>query len=241
MAAAQGGLAGRLASLLETYRGRDRVVRTLCYGCQLAGGALARKDPTKATVGRSLLALSEQLSHCRTVLRLFDDLAMLTYSCQYGLGGKEEDAAVRWLSVLNNLADQLYYPCEHLAWAADAEIIRADSQKWWALSMALWGASLLLGIARSLRILAQLRSKLQTQPRYDPPSPASPEELRAQAKAEALTILSNTADLANAVHWLPPGLLWAGKFPPWLVGLMGTLSSLTGLYQTYMKGSAGTV
>ncbi|XP_015280150.1 PREDICTED: peroxisomal membrane protein 11C isoform X2 [Gekko japonicus] len=232
-AAAQGGLLGRLVSVLETYRGRDRVVRTLCYGCQLAGGALARKDPARAPVGGSLLALAEQLSHCRTVLRLFDDLAMLTYSCQYGLGAKEEDSIVRWLSVLNNLADQLYYPCEHVAWAADAEIVRANAPKWWALSMALWGASLLLGMARSLRILTQLRWKLQAQP--------SAKELRAQAKAEALTILSNAADLANAIHWLPPGLLWAGKFPPWLVGLLGTVSSLTGLYQTYEKVSTGTV
>ncbi|XP_060089403.1 peroxisomal membrane protein 11C [Heteronotia binoei] len=236
-AAAQGGLVGRLVSVLETYRGRDRVIRTLCYGCQLTGGALARKDPTQAPLGCSLLALAEQLSHCRTVLRLFDDLAMLAYSCQYGLGAKEEDFAVRWLSVLNNLADQLYYPCEHVAWAADAEILRADSQKWWALSTALWGASLLLGIARSLRILAQLRRKLQGQDSNRVAARAK--ELKAQATAEALTILSNASDLANAIHWLPPGLLWAGKFPPWLVGLLGTVSSLAGLYQTYAKGGAG--
>ncbi|XP_077187645.1 peroxisomal membrane protein 11C isoform X2 [Paroedura picta] len=203
------------------------------------GGALAWKDPAQAPVGSSLLAVSEQLSHCRTVLRLFDDLAMLTYSCQYGLGAQEDDVPVRWLSVLNNLADQLYYPCEHVAWAADTRIIRANSQQWWALSMALWGTSLILGIARSLRILAQLRRKLQTQPSGS--LQTSPEALRAQAKAEALMILSNTADLANAIHWLPPGLLWAGKFPPWLVGLMGTVSSLAGLYQTCMKGSTGTV
>lgn len=63
-------------------------VRTLCYGCQLAGGALTRKDSTGSVLGHSLLALSAQLSHCRTVLRLFDDLAMLTYSRQYGLGSK---------------------------------------------------------------------------------------------------------------------------------------------------------
>lgn len=46
-----------------------------------------------------------------------------------------------------------------------------------------------------------------------------------------LTLLSNLADLANAVHWLPPGILWAGRFPPWLVGLLGTVSSLLSVYQ----------
>lgn len=62
---------------------------------------------------------------------------------------KEGDPAVRWISVLNNVADQLYYPCEHVAWAADAELIKIKSDKWWLFSTMLWGASLLLGILRS--------------------------------------------------------------------------------------------
>lgn len=59
-----------------------------------------------------------------------------------------EDALVRGLSVLCNVANQLYYPCEHLAWAADVGIVRAGSQKWWTRSTALWGCALLLGILR---------------------------------------------------------------------------------------------
>lgn len=69
---------------------------------------------------------------------------------------KEHDPAVRWISVLNNMADQLYYPCEHIAWAADAELIKIKSDKWWLFSTLLWGASLLLGILRSICILPHL-------------------------------------------------------------------------------------
>lgn len=58
----------------------------------------------------------------------------------------------------------------------------------------------------------------------------------AQIRSEVLTLLSNLADLANAVHWLPPGILWAGHFPPWLVGLMGTISSLLSIYQAAQAG-----
>lgn len=61
---------------------------------------------------------------------------------------KEEDTGVRWISVLTNVADQLYYPCKHIAWAADAELIKAKSDKWWLFSTVLWGTSLLLGILR---------------------------------------------------------------------------------------------
>ncbi|XP_059575619.1 peroxisomal membrane protein 11C isoform X1 [Alligator mississippiensis] len=230
-----------LVSALETCRGRDRLMRTLCYGCQLVGGAVAaaRQGPAEPPLAQSLLAASAQLSQCRTVLRLFDGPAMLSHTRHYGLGPTEEDAVVRWLSVLGNVADQLYYPCEHVAWAADAGVLRARSRRWWALSTALWGLSLLLGILRSLRILSRLRRRMRAR------TGESPQErlkrMKAQMKSEVLSILSSMADLSNAIHWLPPGFLWAGRFPPWLVGLMGTISSLVGVYQTYVGENAGTV
>ncbi|XP_051691495.2 peroxisomal membrane protein 11C isoform X2 [Oryctolagus cuniculus] len=207
----------KVAAALESYRGRDRLIRTLGYCCQLVGGILVERCPTQSEVGTRLLAVSAQLSHCRTVLRLFDDLAMFVYTKQYGLGPEEEDVFVRWVSVLGNMADQLYYPCEHLAWAADAKVLRVDSARWWTLSTTLWGLSLLLGVASRLP-----RSKRRA--------------MEAQMRSEALTALSNLADLANAVHWLPPGVLWAGRFPPWLVGLMGTISSLLSVYQAARAG-----
>ncbi|XP_001497087.1 peroxisomal membrane protein 11C isoform X1 [Equus przewalskii] len=222
-----------LASALESYRGRDRLIRTLGYCCQLVGGVLVQQCRARSEVGTRLLALSSQLSHCRTVLRLFDDAAMFVYTKQYGLGAEEEDIFVRCVSVLGNLADQLYYPCEHVAWAADAKILRVDSARWWTLSTAFWGLSLLLGIARSLWMVLKLRQRLRgpTVPCASRLPQSKQRALEAQVQSEVLTLLSNLADLANAVHWLPPGILWAGRFPPWLVGLLGTVSSLLSVYQ----------
>nr|XP_010347842.1 peroxisomal membrane protein 11C isoform X3 [Saimiri boliviensis boliviensis] len=151
-----------LASALESYRGRDRLIRVLGYCCQLVGGVLVEQCPARSEVGTRLLVVSTQLSHCRTILRLFDDLAMFVYTKQYGLGAQEEDAFVRWVSVLGNLADQLYYPCEHVAWAADTRVLHVDSSRWWTLSTALWALSLLLGVARSLWVLLKLRQRLRS-------------------------------------------------------------------------------
>ncbi|XP_029906366.1 peroxisomal membrane protein 11C [Myripristis murdjan] len=232
-----------LVSLLESYRGRDKVIRTVCYGSQLVGGLLSRQADTKSSsqLGKRLLLLSAQLSHCRTVLRLFDDLSMLAYSHSYGFGASEEDTGLRWISVLNNISDQLYYPCEHIAWAADAELIKAKSDKWWLLSTVLWGTSLLLGILRSVRVLALLKKKLQRceRDRDGSSGGGSPRrsELCRQMRGELLSILSSMADLSNAIHWMPPGFLWAGRFPNWLVGLMGTISSLIGLIQMNSSSS----
>lgn len=220
-----------LVRLLESYRGRDKVIRTICYGSQLVGGVLSRgaelNGSSSQQLGKRLLLFSAQLSNCRTVLRLFDDLAMLAYSHSYGLGSGEEDAGVRWISVLNNVADQLYYPCEHIAWAADSELISVKSDKWWLFSTMLWGTSLILGILRSLRILLLLKKNLresESDVRH-----TSHSQLQRQMQLEILYIFSRMTDLSNAVHWMPPGFLWAGRFPSWLVGLLGTTSSLIDL------------
>ncbi|KAK7889112.1 hypothetical protein WMY93_024672 [Mugilogobius chulae] len=229
----QGPRMEELVRLLETYRGRDKVIRTACYGAQLVGGVLSRSPSPDASfghVGRSLLLFSAQLSHCRTVLRLFDDLSMLAYSQSYGLGATEEDSCVRWLSVLTNAADQLYYPCEHVAWAADARLVPVRSDRWWTLSTALWGTSLLLGILKSLRVLVLLKKKLKKCSRSEEDR-SRVTDLRRQVQSELLSLLSSAADLSNAVHWMPEGFLWAGRFPVWTVGLMGTISSVIGLIQ----------
>ncbi|KAG7282821.1 hypothetical protein CRUP_012210 [Coryphaenoides rupestris] len=198
-----------LVGLLESYRGRDKIIRTICYGSQLVGGVLTeRKTPPGGSsasspspaLGQSLLLFSAQLSHCRTVLRLFDDLSMLAYSRSYGLGPEEADGGLRWISVLNNVADQLYYPCEHVAWASDAKLIRTPSDRCEAGS-------------------------------------SSRSQLLRQMRGEVLTILSSVADLTNAIHWMPPGFMWAGQFPNWLVGLMGTISSVIGLIQMNTSNS----
>ncbi|KAK1157186.1 peroxisomal membrane protein 11C-like isoform X1 [Acipenser oxyrinchus oxyrinchus] len=231
-------------NILESYRGRDKVVRTLCYGSQLAGGVLCQKASGRSELGKSLLVFSAQLSQCRTVLRLFDDLSMYAYSRDYGLGAKDEDSALRCMSVLNNLADQLYYPCEHLAWAADAKVISTQSGKWWTLSTALWGISLLLGIMRSLRTIVLFKRKLKQRERDRcVGSSEAPNEMENQQQlcSEVFSILSSMADFANAVNWMPPGFLWAGKFPDWLVGLLGTTSSLISLYQMCAGRRGGSV
>ncbi|XP_041060531.1 peroxisomal membrane protein 11C [Carcharodon carcharias] len=225
-----------VANALETYRGRDRLVRSVCYSSRLLGGLLLTPGGGRPELGRRLLLIAQELSNCRAALRLFDDLSMYLYSRGYGLGSTEEDAIVRLLSITGNLADQLYYPCEHLAWAADYKILNLNSGKWWTFSNSLWSLSLALGALRSFRVVQLLKKKLKgsqnkTYLKTEESNNMSRRGYQIRMRAEILNIISCLADLANAIHWMPPGFLWAGKFPEWLVGLMGMVSSVIGLYQ----------
>lgn len=71
-------------------------IRTLGYCFQLVGGVLVERCPARSEVGTRLLTLSSQLSHCRTVLRLFDDVAMFIYTKQYGLGAEVTGGGGVW-------------------------------------------------------------------------------------------------------------------------------------------------
>ena len=77
-------MADRLASVLETYRGREKIMRLLQYASFLASGGL-QKVSCEAT-GEKFRTFAEAMSECRTVLRLFDDAAMISFARSYGTG-----------------------------------------------------------------------------------------------------------------------------------------------------------
>ena len=74
-------MAATLAGILENYRGREKIMRLLQYTSILAGGGIH-----KGIVSERLLIFAEVMSECRTVLRLFDDLAMFVYARTFGFG-----------------------------------------------------------------------------------------------------------------------------------------------------------
>lgn len=50
--------------------------------------------------------------------------------------------------VVVNALDQIYYPCEHVAWAADKGLMTLRSDPWWMASNVCWTFSLYFNIAR---------------------------------------------------------------------------------------------
>uniref|UniRef100_A0A0N7ZBF0 Uncharacterized protein n=1 Tax=Scylla olivacea TaxID=85551 RepID=A0A0N7ZBF0_SCYOL len=206
---------GDVVSVLETYRGREKTLRTLQYGLLFLTPAARDSPSTKAV----LEAISAQVGGVRVILRLFDDLSMLQYSKEVLRQSKGKDWIVRWLEVANIVVDQLFFPVEHLAWARDVKILRGSSSSLWHASLLLWAASLVLTILR--------------------------ERQEEKYETELLTIIMHAADLLNALNWLPnrpwskPFPVWQVRsqrtwrpwhlpFPLWQVGVFGLVSSLIG-------------
>lgn len=212
--------------ILNTYQGRDRVIRTTSYACFLLSGM------AKSRTKERLCILGTQLSSCRIMLRLFDDILMLNYNLQYGFGRKEEDTIMRCLSVVCNFADQLFYPVEHVAWAIDQQLITINGTPWWHSSTFLWFLSLYCNLLKVLRSIFLLRRQQVTLLKSDcSRAHLLVHEIQQKMHMEVLSFVEYGADLCNAIHWTPKPFLWAGKLQLWQVGLFGCISSVIGMWR----------
>lgn len=60
-------------------------MKILCYSAKLASGLNVDKNPDLA---KRFAIISSKISGARATLRLIDDIPMLQYTLEYGLGSK---------------------------------------------------------------------------------------------------------------------------------------------------------
>ncbi|BFZ25201.1 hypothetical protein BsWGS_28240 [Bradybaena similaris] len=229
-----------IVRVLETYRGRDRALRLTSY----VGMFLAGNGKTPAQVKWRII--SGELSACRSILRLFDDLPMLFYNMNASFGLKEK-GILQPLEFVISLLNQSYYLIEHIAWFRQKQILKGNSAVFSLLGLANWALSLLGEITKSLIKLCRLQSqakRLHKQQDLDKNesgtvSPQNIEikenlkKLSAEQKDLLLLLVQYSADFTNAVSWLPPGVLWAQKLHPSTNGILGIIASLIMFYRNW--------
>ncbi|KAK6987343.1 Peroxisomal membrane protein 11C [Biomphalaria glabrata] len=239
MAAAVKGLTS-VVNVLETYRGRDRVMRFLTYAAMFLGGDGRTPLQIKWKI------LSSELSGCRVILRLFDDLSMLLYNMSISFGRKEK-GLLKPLEICTAFFNQLYYPSEHIAWFRQKKILNGNSAPFSLLGLLFWALALLGEIAKCLvrlmRLNAQAKS-LQKQRKLDRDSSheTSPQNIQIQENLKKLTaekmdcillFLQYSCDFINAISWMPPGVLWAQKLKSSTNGILGMIASFIMLYRNW--------
>lgn len=133
---------------------------------------------------------------------------------------------------MTDLCTQLYYPVEHIAWAADNQLLAVNSTPLWTMSIILWALPLLIALIRTLKQLASVGAELHWLRKSASSSRVQTLKLTSQRFRLLLTFVQTLCDLCLAIFWLPSGFLWAGKLPPLWWGLLGTISSIIGLYMT---------
>lgn len=70
-----------ISEYLDTYQGRDKFLRTLSYVAKFATFGTSSEDTEK-----KLKTFSSQMSGCRVILRLLDDIPVIHHAMIYGYG-----------------------------------------------------------------------------------------------------------------------------------------------------------
>ncbi|XP_031845093.1 peroxisomal biogenesis factor 11c [Nomia melanderi] len=219
-----------ISEYLDTYQGRDKFLRTFSYMAKFATlGASSKETEKKCKV------LSSQLSGCRVILRLLDDIPTLNYALSYGWGKMEPDWILRYAELLQIAVDIIFCPVEHISWAADHELININIEKWDSASTWFWIISLHLSLIKSTRKLINLTNYKIHLSEINRDARFALKSANKQTWNELLTSFRLILDISYAVNYLPPGVLWGGQLKVWQVGALGTLSSFIGLYQALNK------
>ncbi|XP_059610623.1 peroxisomal membrane protein 11C [Phlebotomus argentipes] len=220
--------------MLDTYGGRDKVIRTLCYTTKLACGLYESANPD---FSKKLGIFSSKMSATRATLRLLDDWPMFQHTLRYGLGHKEPDKAMAVMGLLANIVDNIYYPVEKVCWLAEHRVISVrNPSKWDTASSICWVLSIFLNLLRILRNVTLMEQYSKT---LDKAANNSNREERRKLlwkqQQELLSVVRLSLDLTQAVSTLPKGWLWGGNLSTLHIGFIGTLSSFIGLYQYFAK------
>ncbi|XP_011428653.3 peroxisomal membrane protein 11C [Magallana gigas] len=225
--------------MLESYRGRDKIVRLCTYAAMLLG------DSGRGDIHKKLLVISAELGGARMTMRLFDDLSMLFSNLKYGTGSKEKNLLVRAMQLVTNVTYQIFYPVEHIYWLTNKNILTSFvSWKWVVGSILAWAVALMADIVRLITKIVTLKKEVNELRKQQllQSSDESEDQVRSERKTTAikeiresyLILIQNMADFVNAISWLPPGLiLWSGKLSRFQNGIFGMISSLIMLYRAW--------
>ncbi|XP_058792364.1 peroxisomal membrane protein 11C [Phymastichus coffea] len=219
-----------LSGYVDSYEGRDQLLRTLSYAAKLVSGFPASKE-----ISDKFKSFGSKMSGTRVILRLLDDVPNVNYAISYGWGQMEPDWFLRIIELIKISVTLTYGPVEHICWAGENNYLSIDVEKWGNASVWFWIGSLYLSLLKTLRKYKLFKEQEVTFRKNELDPRFNRSKLRRQQNNELLLCLRLLLDLSYAISYLPPGTLWGGKFSTWQVGLLGTISSLIGLYQALSK------
>ncbi|XP_038220845.1 peroxisomal membrane protein 11C-like [Zerene cesonia] len=217
-----------VCELLDSYNGRDKVVRLACYTFKLYG-CIKGDKPWQAAGSR--------LSNARMMLRLFDDIPMMRHTYNYGFGKHESSKIAATLGVLANCVDQMFLPVEKACWLHDVGILKLKpdvANKLEVFSTALWAASLYISLIQNFRALRHLwwsRDCLQS---TEDVSEAR-RKVDIRLALQMVTAGKLFLDITHAVSCLPSGWLWGEKIGSTKVAAIATTSSVIGIAMYFAR------
>jgi len=209
---------------LETHNGRDKIVRTIQYGSRFLSWYLSQHNA--ADSAKKLKVLEDSSSMSRKVFRLAKSLQHFQSAGKTFLA--ESDGVIKITTVVQQLALALWLLYDHVIWAGKLGLVKTDKMPTYARRANIfWLVAMLMGIVKSLYQLQQSQGKLLRA------SGTARAEIKNKQFDDLLELVKNTLDVPIPLTALNQRV--ATLIPTGIVGLFGTLTSLIGVYQAWIK------
>ncbi|KAI6230746.1 hypothetical protein M3Y99_01018600 [Aphelenchoides fujianensis] len=208
--------------VLGSYAGRDKVLRSVCFGLLLTSTKTKRKE-----LAEGLQVLAGQISKARTVCRQLNHLPLMVATSKLKdavkVAGDKVDAEINLFVMA---AYVVYQFCELAAWLADAKVVAWSAAPFLRWAIYSWVAALAAGILQILRRI------LVVEPVED--RATAPEKTKLAARRmDRITLVGLLADFVGGVNLLPHRVLWAGRLNQRTSSTFFLIASLIGLYKMF--------
>ena len=218
----------KLIRFLESYNGRDKLVRTVQYFCKFYGWYafeyLQNKDwktrlasvESNLSLGRKAFRWGKSLSFFNNLLKAVKDPKM--------------DMVTKSTSIVANFCLGIWMLYDHLIWAGKTKLIKdLDLKSISYRACALWITGLFLNIIKTAYALQKNHQKALKQPNQD----RALETISEQQFDLSLDLVRTCLDVTIPLNTLSPS--FSERVPSGVLGVLGLVSSLIGIFQVWKK------
>ncbi|OBZ87780.1 Uncharacterized protein C1F12.04c [Choanephora cucurbitarum] len=236
-----------LIRFLNSVRGTDKVLMFIQYWSKVIIWFLQKRQTSSPIKAVSLIQriqnLAGPVSDFRILLRYYGLLPMVQYMNYIEYNPPASPLALK-IERLQNWANVIYYPLEHIYWLGAHQVIPLSEEKTNKIGMwscRFWAAYVVLEYGRLAEQYRLLRLKetslLKRIKAGDIETHEDPEAEMAAIKAERSSMIVNTCIntgyLPLTVHWS----LEKSNFPDVLVGVFGGFASLFQIYSAWQSSA----
>ncbi|XP_012264050.2 peroxisomal membrane protein 11B [Athalia rosae] len=209
--------------------GRDKVIRLLQYGSRASWYFCQNGERTRQSID-ILKSLEYTFSSFRKLLRLGRCLDLL-YSALSAM--KYPNLVVRVTLTLSKIASALFLLADHIIWVGRAGICQVNVDKWSQISNKYWLMAIVMNLVRDVYEIYQIMKqeaaglRLRTSGKF---------KSHLSHQIQALCCVKNHTDVwvdtvKNSCDlFIPLTSLGYTKLNPGIIGLLGLLSSIAGIY-----------
>ncbi|KAG1470746.1 hypothetical protein G6F56_002501 [Rhizopus delemar] len=236
-----------LIRFLNSVRGTDKVLMFIQYWSKIVIWYLQRRSSAVKVAGQTIsLAqriqnFSSPVSDFRILLRYYGLLPMVQYMNYLEYNQPSSKVALT-IERLQNWANIIYYPLEHIYWLGAHQVIPISEEKTNKIGMwscRFWAVYVVLEYGRLAEQYKNLKNRetslLKRIKSGDIEINEDPEAEMATIKAERSSMIINTCIntgyLPLTVHWS----LERSNFPDVLVGVFGGFASIFQIYSAWQS------